>query len=374
MNIDSEKEEVKRTEYYLDGDLDLCLWLAFLPDLCDFSVDRERLRLDFLDFLSLLTSGEGDLLLLDSESEYLLLLLLGPFLPLLSERAGLPEASLWESVCSLSLLRLALPLLPSCAMLSFSFALCLDLSFLSTSFSFFFLSFSPLRLLSLLLSLSLLDSFCLRRLRLRLRLRSRLCLRSSLRLRLPFALSLDLLLRPLLGLLSRERLRFPRRPERSALRFLLPRLLSRPFSRSLGRLRGLRLRGRVRREGEGLRRLFLLGEEERDELREEEEEEDEEEERVLELLELEREALGEALPLAPQRPACSLTGPACSLTGPARLTSLASCSGRALRLSASLTGSASLTAALSKLSVCVCSRPTLSRAGSSGGGSKDNSH
>lgn len=46
-------------------------------------MERERLRLDFLDFFSLLTSGEGDLLLLESDSEYFLLALPELFLLLL---------------------------------------------------------------------------------------------------------------------------------------------------------------------------------------------------------------------------------------------------------------------------------------------------
>lgn len=341
--------EREKNEYYLDRDLDLCLRLAFLPDLWDFSVDLERLRLDFLYFFSLLTSGEGDLL--ESESECLLLALAKPFLlALLSCRECL---SVWESVPnSLSFLFFDLPFSSLTTELPFSFSLVFGFSFfLSTSFSlslsFFFLSFSWLRLLSLLLSLSLLEAFCLCLL-LRLwllSLRSRLLFLSLslslslLRLRLPLALSLalsldlDLLLRLLRSL---ESLRsFLWRPDRSALLLLL----SLPFSlRSLRCLceLWLRLRCRVLWDEERLRLLFLRGEEDREELREDAEEEDEEEEdRLLLWLEVERELLlwplaGESLPPLPER---SFPLPEC-------FPSLPSLSLRDLRLSAK--GSASL--------------------------------
>ena len=309
-------------------------------------MDRERLRLDFLDFFSLLTSGEGDLLLLDSDSEYFLLPLPEPFL--LLALLSLESLSLWGSDGSLSLLRLDFPLVSSWGAtsfslsfslsfsfpfsfslsfslsLSFSFSLSLSLAFcfsffLSDSLSFFFLSLSRLWLLSLrLLSLSLLASFCfllLLRLLLRLRrLRSLLPRRLSLlrlRLRLPLALSFDLLLRPLLSVVvlrwcDRER-------ERLLLRFLWdwppegewprlpPCLLSLPRSEREWRLRELRLPLRLRRlrEDERLRRCFRCGDEDREEAEEdedEEEEDEEEEERLLEERAAELERLLGSLP------------------------------------------------------------------------------
>lgn len=340
----------ERKEYYLDRDLDLCLRLAFLPDLWDFSVDLERLRLDFF-FFSLLTSGVGDLL--DSESERFLLDLAEPFLlALLSCRECL---SLCVSI-SLSFLFFDLPFSSLKVELpfsfSFSFSLVFGLSFFlsdsfSLSLSFFFLSFSWLRLLSLLLSLSLLEAFCLclllrlwllslRSLLLFLSLSlsfslslSRLRLLLSLARALPRSLDLDLLLRLLR---SRESLRsFLCWPVRSALLLLL----SLPFTlRRLWEL-WLRLRRRDLWEDERLRLLFLRGEEDREELREDAVEEEEEEERLLLWLVLERELLlwplaGESLPPRPDR---SFPRPKC-------LPSLISISLRDLRLSTK--GSASL--------------------------------
>lgn len=353
----------EKNEYYLDRDLDLCLRLAFLPDLWDFSVDLERLRLDFLDFFSLLTSGVGDLL--ESESERLLLALAEPFLlDLLSCRECL---SLWESVhVSLSFLFFDLPFSSVTAELPFSFSLSFSLAFglsfflsdsFSLSLSFFFFSFSWLWLLSLLLSLSLLEAFCLCLL-LRLWLLSLpslllflsltlsfslslLRLRLSLALALPLSLSLDLDL--LLRLLcSLESLRsFLWRPDLSALLLLLSLPLSLRSLRCLWEL-WLRLRRRALCEDERLRLLFLRGEEDREELREDaEEEEDEEEERWLLWLEVERELLlwplaGESLLPRPDR---SFPLPRCLL-------SLSSFSLRDLRLSTKGSASLSFTSCL----------------------------
>lgn len=173
------KRKKDKNGYYLDRDLDLCLRVAFLPDLCDFSVDLDRLRLFFLDFLPLLTSGDGDLL--ESESEYFLFGLAEFFLlDLLScrEIVSLSRRFFFDllssSLAELASLSRSLSLSFSFS-LSFSLAFCLSF-FFSSSLSLFFFSFSRLRLLSFLLSLSLLLVLFLR-LWLRLRRLSRLRLR-----------------------------------------------------------------------------------------------------------------------------------------------------------------------------------------------------
>lgn len=57
-------------------------------------MERERLRFDFLDFFSLLISGEGDLLLLESDSEHFLLALPELFLLLPPALLSLESRSL----------------------------------------------------------------------------------------------------------------------------------------------------------------------------------------------------------------------------------------------------------------------------------------
>lgn len=153
-------------EYYLDRDLDLCLRLAFLPDLWDFSTDRDRLCFDFLGFFSLLLPGDSELLLvLDSEPECFFLSLVELLLlSCLESCLNIFEdtESLRERVLSLSLFLFNLSSwLP--ALLSLSSFLCFSLRFswsLSLSL-FFFLSFSRLLLRSFFLSWILLSWLCL---------------------------------------------------------------------------------------------------------------------------------------------------------------------------------------------------------------------
>lgn len=291
----------------------------------------------------MLSSGEGDLL--ELESERFRLLLAEDFL---LDLLLLSCRDVFSSARSLS--RLLLDLLSSSLteLLSLSFSLTLSLSFslsfpfcfsffFSTSF-FFLLSFSLLWLLSFLLSLSLLVVLCLLLLRLRLRLR-RL---SLLELRLAaLAFSLDLLLRPLLDRRWREWLRLRLRLRfrcRAELLSLLLRLLS-----LLPRSEWLCLR--LLREVDRLRLLFLRGEEEEREEEREDEDMDEEEDWLEEEEELERDDLlwrsfGEPLALF------SSLRPTRSFPDTDFLTSLTSTSLRDLRRSATDSTSLSLTSGL----------------------------